>query len=68
MTAIISTAVLLLMATTHSLVPCFCHSSWTSGGMNPLSSIMLPLGVATYYLAKVINYNEEHARTLKNTI
>ena len=37
-------------------------------GMNPLSSITLPLGVTTYYLDKAINYNEEHARTLKNTI
>jgi hypothetical protein len=36
--------------------------------MNPLSSITLPLGVTTYYLAKAINYNGEHARTLKNTI
>ena len=54
------------MAATHSLVPCFCHSSWTSGGMNPSSSIMFPLGVAIYYLAKIINGNGEHARLLKN--
>ena len=66
--AVISTAVLPLIATTHSLVACFCHSSRTSGGMNPLSSIMLRLGVTTYYLAKAINYNGEHAWILKNTI
>ena len=34
--------------------------------MNPLSSIMLPLGVAIYYLAKAIKHNGEHARLLKN--
>src|ERR1041385_1525963 len=31
-------------------------------GMNPQSSITLPLGVTTYYLAKAINNNGEHAR------
>ena len=36
------------------------------GGMNPQSSITLPLGVAIYYLAKVTNVNGEHARLLKN--
>ena len=30
--------------------------------MNPQSSITLPLGVTTYYLAKAINSNGEHAR------
>src|SRR3954469_16708779 len=30
-------------------------------GMNPQSSIMFPLGVTTYYLAKAINNNGEHA-------
>ena len=34
--------------------------------MNPSSSITLPLGVAIYYLAKIINGNGEHARLLKN--
>ena len=34
--------------------------------MNPSSSIMLSLGVAIYYLAKVTNGNREHARLLKN--
>src|SRR3954469_9950495 len=32
------------------------------GGMNPQSSTTLPLGVTTYYLAKAINSNGEHAR------
>ena len=54
------------MAIAHSLVPCFFHSSRTSGGMNPLSSIRLPLGVTIYYLANEINGNGEHARLLKN--
>src|SRR5437867_1564840 len=31
-------------------------------GLNPQSSITLPLGVATKYLAKVRYGNEEHAR------
>jgi hypothetical protein len=31
-------------------------------GMNPQSCITLPLGVTTYYLAKAININGEHAR------
>src|ERR1041385_1959603 len=31
-------------------------------GMNPQSCITLPLGVSTYYLAKAINNNREHAR------
>src|SRR4051812_12146074 len=31
-------------------------------GMNPQSSIIFHLGVTTYYLAKAINNNEEHAR------
>src|SRR4051794_31912242 len=31
-------------------------------GMNPQSCITLPLGVTTYYLAKAINNNGEHAR------
>src|ERR1041385_6733377 len=30
--------------------------------MNPQSCITLPLGVTTYYLAKAINSNGEHAR------
>ena len=30
--------------------------------MNPQSSITFPLGVTTYYLAKAINNNGEHAR------
>src|SRR3954464_4204070 len=30
--------------------------------MNPQSSITFPLGVTTYYLAKAINSNGEHAR------
>src|SRR3954462_11656728 len=30
--------------------------------MNPQSSIAFPLGVTTYYLAKAINNNGEHAR------
>ena len=34
--------------------------------MNPSSSIMLPLGVAIYYLAKIINGNGEHTGILKN--
>src|SRR3954469_464495 len=33
------------------------------GGLNPQSSITLPLGVAINHLAKVINGNGEHART-----
>ena len=32
------------------------------GGLNPKSSITLPLGVIINHLAKVINDNEEHAR------
>ena len=32
------------------------------GGLNPQSSIMLPIGVAIIHLAKVINGNGEHAR------
>src|SRR3954462_10888917 len=32
------------------------------GGLNPQSSITLPLGVTIYHLAKVINGNGEHAR------
>src|SRR3954471_8293482 len=32
------------------------------GGLNPQSSITLPLGVTIYHLAKVINGNREHAR------
>ena len=36
------------------------------GGPNPQSCITLPLGVTTYYLAKAINSNKEHARILKN--
>ena len=37
-------------------------------GLNPQSSITLPLGVATNYLAKVKYGNGEHARNLlKNT-
>src|SRR3954469_16087022 len=32
------------------------------GGMNPQSSITLPLGVTIYYLAKAIKSNGEHAR------
>ena len=35
-------------------------------GLNPQSSITLPLGVPIYYLAKAIKSNGEHARTLKN--
>jgi len=31
-------------------------------GLNPQSSITLPLGVPIYYLAKVIKSNGEHAR------
>src|SRR4051812_22827884 len=31
-------------------------------GLNPQSSIMLPLGFPIYYLAKVIKSNREHAR------
>src|SRR3954470_21373396 len=31
-------------------------------GLNPQSSIMLPLGVTIYHLAKVIKSNGEHAR------
>src|SRR3954467_2055161 len=38
------------------------------GGMNPQSSITLPLGVSIYYLAKAIKSNREHARILKNKI
>ena len=33
--------------------------------MNPSSSITLPLGVAIYYLAKIIHGNREHAGILK---
>src|SRR3954469_22608967 len=51
-----------LVATAHPLDSCFCHSSQSSGGMNPQSSITFPLGVTTYYLAKAINSNREHAR------
>src|SRR3954470_22740339 len=32
------------------------------GGLNPQSSITLPLGVTINHLSKVINNNEEHAR------
>src|SRR3954470_1440435 len=32
------------------------------GGLNPQSSITLPLGVTIYHLAKVINDNGKHAR------
>src|SRR3954464_4570436 len=50
-----------LVATTHPLdsvsVIQACHQ-----GLNPQSSITLPLGVPIYYLAKVIKRNEEHAR------
>src|SRR3954465_1452060 len=60
--AVISTVVFLLVATAHPLDSCFCHSSVSSGGMNPQSSITFPLGVTTYYLAKAINSNGEHAR------
>src|SRR3954468_6040416 len=42
-----------LVATTHPL---------DIRGLNPQSSITLPLGVAINHLAKVINGNEEHAR------
>ena len=34
----------------------------SSGDMDPQSSITFPLGVTTYYLAKAINSNGEHAR------
>src|ERR1041385_4521111 len=51
-----------LVATSHPLDSCFCHSSVSSGGMNPQSSITVPHGVTTYYLAKVIKSNGEHAR------
>src|SRR4051812_44221114 len=34
-------------------------------GLNPQSSITLPLGVPIYYLAKVIKGNREHARITK---
>ena len=34
--------------------------------MNPQSSITHPLGVSIYYLDKITNGNEEHARILKN--
>ena len=34
--------------------------------MNPQSCITLPLGVTTYYSAKAINSNGEHAKFLKN--
>src|SRR3954471_7782854 len=36
-------------------------------GLNPQSSIMLPLGVATKYLAKVKNCNGEYARIYSRT-
>src|ERR1044071_3041545 len=36
-------------------------------GLNPQSSIMLPLGVATKYLAKVRYGNGEHARIYSRT-
>src|SRR3954452_9593089 len=35
------------------------------GGLNPQSSITLPLGAAINHLAKVINDNGEHARLFK---
>src|SRR3954465_10039649 len=37
------------------------------GGLNPQSSIMLPLGVAINHLAKVKYGNGEHARLLKDS-
>src|SRR3954468_3984534 len=55
----------------HCFPPCgnntsprlmFLSLKLASGGMNPQSSITFPLGVTTYYLAKAINCNREHAR------
>ena len=38
------------------------------GRHDPPSSIMLPLGVTMYYLAKAIKINGEHARILEKNI
>src|ERR1041385_6305324 len=51
-----------LVDTTQPLDSCFSHSSVSSGGMYPQSSIKFPLGVTIYHLAKAINSNGEHAR------
>ena len=59
----------------HCFLPCgnntspnlmFLSLKLDIGGLNPQSSITLPLGVTIYYLSKAIKSYGEHARILKN--
>src|ERR1041385_1901953 len=62
-TVVTSTVVFFLVAIAHPIVSCFCHSSYTSGGMNPQSSINAPSW--SYYLL-LGQSNKKQRRTWKS--